>query len=116
MFWHTHGHLSEGRAWLERAISASSTTTDSRTRAKALNGAGWMAMFQGEYEAARALFERALALFRVLKDEDGTVLCITNLGLVAVLGERQDIPVPTLLEEAMGLKPNLTDHTRSPTC
>jgi predicted ATPase/DNA-binding SARP family transcriptional activator/DNA-binding NarL/FixJ family response regulator len=112
MFWHTHGHLSEGRAWLERTISASSTTTDSRTRAKALNGAGWMAMFQGEYEAARALFERALALFRELKDEDGTVLCITNLGLVAVLGERHDIPVPALLEEAMELKPNLTDpHT-----
>jgi non-specific serine/threonine protein kinase len=22
MFWHTHGHLSEGRAWLERTISA----------------------------------------------------------------------------------------------
>jgi predicted ATPase/DNA-binding SARP family transcriptional activator/DNA-binding CsgD family transcriptional regulator len=108
MFWHTHGHLTEGRAWLERAISASSTTAP-HTRAKALNGAGWIAMFQGEYEAARALLEKALALFRELKDEDGTVTCITNLGLVAVLGERQDIPVPALLQEAMRLRPNLTN-------
>jgi predicted ATPase/DNA-binding SARP family transcriptional activator/DNA-binding CsgD family transcriptional regulator len=108
MFWHTHGHLSEGRAWLERAISASSTAAP-RTRAKALNGAGWIAMFQGEYEAARALFEKALALFRELKDEDGIVTSITNLGLVAVLGERQDIPVPTLLEEATRLRPKVTN-------
>jgi predicted ATPase/DNA-binding SARP family transcriptional activator len=108
LFWHTHGHLSEGRACLERAISASSTTAP-HTTAKTLNGAGWIAMFQGEYEAARALFEKALVLFRELKDEDGIVTCITNLGLVAVLGERQDIPVPALLQEAMGLKPNLTN-------
>jgi hypothetical protein len=109
LFWHTHGHLSEGRAWLERTISASSATTDSHTRAKALNGAGWIAMFQGEYEAARALLEKALALFRELEDEDGVVTSITNLGLVAVLGERQDIPVPALLREAMGLRSKLTN-------
>ncbi len=109
LFWHTHGHLSEGRAWLERTISASSATTDSHTRAKALNGAGWIAMFQGEYEAARALLEKALALFRELEDEDGVVTSITNLGLVAVRGERQDIPVPALLREAMGLRSKLTN-------
>ena len=109
LFWHTHGHLSEGRAWLERTISASSATADSHTRAKAFNGAGWIAMFQGEYEAARALLEKALALFRELEDEDGVVTSITNLGLVAVLGERQDIPVPALLREAMELRSKLTN-------
>ena len=109
LFWHTHGHLSEGRAWLEKTISASSATPDSHTRAKAFNGAGWIAMFQGEYEAARALLEKALALFRELEDEDGVVTSITNLGLVAVLGERQDIPVPALLREAMGLRSKLTN-------
>jgi predicted ATPase/DNA-binding SARP family transcriptional activator len=108
LFWHTHGHLSEGRAWLERAIYASSTAAP-HTRAKALNGAGWMAMFQGEYEAARALFEDALSQFRELRDEDGIVTCITNLGLVAVLGERQDIPVQALLQEAIGLRSKLTN-------
>jgi predicted ATPase/DNA-binding SARP family transcriptional activator/DNA-binding CsgD family transcriptional regulator len=106
MFWHTHGHLSEGRAWLERAISAGGVPY---TRAKALVGVGWMSMFQGDYEAAKTFFERGLTLFRELRDEDGIVTCITNLGLVAVLGERQDIPVPTLLEEATRLRPRVAN-------
>jgi predicted ATPase/DNA-binding SARP family transcriptional activator/DNA-binding CsgD family transcriptional regulator len=106
MFWHTHGHLSEGRAWLERAISAGGAP---RVEAKALNGVGWISMFQGDYEAARTFFERGLTLFRELGDEDGIVTCITNLGLVAVLGERRDIPVSIMLKEAAELRPKLTN-------
>jgi DNA-binding CsgD family transcriptional regulator/tetratricopeptide (TPR) repeat protein len=109
LFWHTHGHLSEGRAWLERAISAGSAP---HTKAKALVGVGWISMFQGDYEAAKTFFETGLALFRDLGDEDGIVTCTTNLGLVAVLGERRDIPVLTLLEEATRLRPKVTNpHT-----
>ena len=55
-FWYTHGHLSEGRRWLEGAIAADSATT-TRARAKALGGAGYIALFQGEYEAARRFLE-----------------------------------------------------------
>ncbi len=66
-------------------------------------------MVQGDYDAAKAFFERGLILFRKLGDEDGIVTCITNLGLVAVLGERRDIPVPALLEEATRLRSKLTN-------
>ena len=91
---------------MERATSAGGYP---RTEAKALAGVGWISMFQGDYEAAKTFFERGLALFRKLGDEDGIVTCITNLGLVAVLGERRDIPVPSLLEEATRLRPKLTN-------
>lgn len=109
LFWYTRGYLSEGRAWLERGI-ASNGEDATELRAKALDGAGWIAMFQGEYEAAKGLLERGLALYRRLGDEDGIVTIITNLSLVAMLGQRRDIPAPSLLEEAMRLRPHLTNR------
>jgi predicted ATPase len=60
-FWYTHGYLSEGRRSLEAAISGSEAAT-TPAKAKALNGAGYIALFQGEYVEAKDLFERSLAL------------------------------------------------------
>lgn len=50
-----------------------------------------------------------MALFRELDDDDGLVNCLTNLGLMAVLGERRDVPVPALIEQATRLRPKLTN-------
>lgn len=108
LFWYTRGHLGEGREWLGRGLAASGTAMPG-VRAKALDGAGWIAMFQGEYAAARALLERALSLYRGLGDADGIVTCIANLGMAAVLGQRDDIPASDLLEEAAALRPRLAN-------
>jgi len=64
----THGYLSEGRRSLEAAISGSEAAT-TPAKAKALNGAGNIALFQGEYVEAKVLFERSLALYRRLDDK-----------------------------------------------
>ena len=110
-FWFMHGYLSEGRRWLESGLSRSNLAT-ALTGAKALNGAGYIALRQGEFAAAKRLLERSLALYRELQDRDGIVSSLINLGLVALLGQREDIPVAVLLEEAMGLRPELKDrHT-----
>jgi len=108
-FWYTHGHLSEGRRWLERAIAADSAPT-TRARAKALGGAGYIALFQGEYEAAKALLEEGLILYRELGEKEGIASSLVDLGFVAVLAERDLETVPALYEEAVGLGPEVEDR------
>jgi DNA-binding CsgD family transcriptional regulator len=108
-FWFARGYLSEGRRWLEIAVSQSGRAAP-RTRAKALNGAGWLATFQDEYGAAKIMIEEGLALYRELGDKEGIASSIAYLGFVAVLGQRTDVPLASLLEEATRLKPNLRDR------
>src|SRR3712207_4180199 len=76
-FWYTHDYLSEGRKYLERALSGRSDSTMTRVRARALNGTGRIAIAQGDYGAAKALMEEALALYRELGDEEGIAVALT---------------------------------------
>jgi len=108
-FWYARGYLSEGRRWLEGTLSLNGSAT-TQPRAWALNGAGWIALFQGEFEAAKTFLEEALALFRKRGDKEGIASTLANLGFVAMLGQREDIPVPALLEEARKLRPGLRNR------
>lgn len=109
LFWYTHGHPSEGRGWLERGISELDVEAP-RLRAKALNGAGWIALFQPDYEAAEEFLEESLALYRELEDKEGIASCLVNLGFVALLGERNLEFVPAYTEEAVRLRPEIEDR------
>ena len=110
-FWYTHDYSSEGRSYLERADSIRvSSTTATRLRARALNGAGGLAVTQGDYEAAKTLIEEGLALYRELGDEEGIGSALTDLGLIALWGQRDDIPVGALMEELGELKPRLENR------
>src|SRR5829696_7670873 len=109
-FWHTHDYLSEGRRYLERALSGRSDTTMTRWRARALNAAAGLALYQADYGASKALMEEALALYRELGDKEGIAAGLTDLGLVAVLGQRDDIPLMAVLEELGELKPELKNR------
>jgi predicted ATPase/DNA-binding SARP family transcriptional activator/DNA-binding CsgD family transcriptional regulator len=108
-FWFARGYLSEGRRWLEGAASRSGPAA-TPARAKALNGAGSLATFQEEYGAARALIEEGLAISRELGDKEGVASSLANLCGVAMLGQRDDIPVIDVLEEALRLRPKLQDR------
>jgi len=83
-FWGRRGYLSEGRGWLERALARLGTGTlppqRARLRARALDAAGTLAMFQGDSAAARALFEAGLTLFRALGDPRGSAYVLIHLG------------------------------------
>ena len=63
-FWLISGHLSEGRAWLERllALDASIEGTRAQPRAAALTGAAWLAHAQDDFTRAAALLEESVAL------------------------------------------------------
>jgi hypothetical protein len=69
--------LSEGRRWLERDLLRGSNSPIS-VRAKALNEAGWLAVFQGDRRAT-VLLEEGLSLYRDLGDKEGVATTLANL-------------------------------------
>jgi non-specific serine/threonine protein kinase len=109
-FWFRHDYLTEGRRYLERTVSSKSDPTTTRLKARAWNGAARIAYSQGDFGAAKALIEEGLALYRELGDKEGIAAALTDLGLIAVLGHRDDIPVRAVLEELEELKPRLKNR------
>ena len=83
MFWHVHGHFTEGRGWLQSMLAGSPGASPT-ARAKALAGAGFLAYRQGDYDGATALFDESLPLFRALEDSSGTAHALQTLGQIAV--------------------------------
>ena len=78
-FWKGHAHFTEGRRWLERALSLS---LGQRTalRAELLEGAGWMSRARGDYEGADRLYREALHIRRELGNLDDVATALRLLG------------------------------------
>jgi len=81
-FWYRQGLLSEGRAWLAKALEVPQHTRDRRW-AIALNGAGSIAAEQGDHAAAMAYHAQGLALRQALGDKEGEGVVLHNMALVA---------------------------------
>jgi len=106
-FWDAHGHYSEGRTFLERALVVSEGTM-TFYRIKALKGAASIAVYQDDTERGEALCEEILTLSRELGDTDGVAHTLYLRGIIA--GERNDLAVAcSLLEEALTLWRELDD-------
>ena len=69
--WLAWSYLHEGREQLTRIMRLARTSTQAAARAKVLAGAGHLAHNQGDYAAARTLFETSLALWRDVGDKRG---------------------------------------------
>jgi len=80
-FWFIRGYWTEGRRWLEAALTRRSEAA-STALARALQGAGRLARFQGDYERARALSEEGLAVSNRLGDSESRVWFLISLGAV----------------------------------
>jgi predicted ATPase/DNA-binding XRE family transcriptional regulator len=104
-FWWTRGYLDEGRRWAEDFVSegpAGDRCVPGDVRARALNGAGQLALGQGELARAAELFERSLALYRELEDAAWTANVLAELGqVVRALGDCGR--AAALSEEALSL-------------
>ncbi len=81
-FWYSHGHWSEGRAWLDQALTAGDEVP-APVRAEALLGAGGLAYPQGDNQQAARWLEEAAALFRELGNPRGLGDALANLGNAA---------------------------------
>ncbi|MBI2200942.1 MAG: adenylate/guanylate cyclase domain-containing protein [Armatimonadetes bacterium] len=78
-FWVHRGYLSEGRSILERALSVAGNASPS-LRARALSGAGYMALTQDDYARATALCEEAHTIARAEGDQQGMAIALAILG------------------------------------
>jgi len=81
-FWEIRGYWIEGRSWLEEAL-AENRSASIPHRVKALNGAAYLALHQGDFSRAQPLAEEALALAREAGDKLGTASCLNLMGLNA---------------------------------
>jgi len=79
-FWDTHGHLSEGRNWLETALRAS--PAPSLARAKALMWAGTFARQQSDLERANIFCQEALGLYQEGQDQAGVAHTLRTMAWI----------------------------------
>lgn len=83
LFWLLSGHVEEGRHWLEGMLNRAPATQRTRPRAKALRGAGYLAVGHGDLVAGRSQAEESLAISRELGDEQGATESLYALGRAA---------------------------------
>jgi tetratricopeptide (TPR) repeat protein len=108
-FWWTRGHLSEGREWCARILGKAGAEERTLGRAKALNGAGLLAYWQGDYPVARVLHEESLAIRQALGDRRGDASSRHNLAMVAK-SEGDYASAKALYEESLAIKRELGDR------
>jgi len=100
--------VSEGRAWLGRALANSEGVSPS-VRAKALNSAGWLAFVQGDLDRAEALCRESLVLYRSVKDSRGVAWSLYHLG-VAAYTKGDETMARSLLEECRACAEEVGDN------
>lgn len=81
-FWLMRSHFQEGRSWLSGAL-ARSPQSPPHLCAKVLNGIGFMATRQGDFEEARRCLEESLRLRQNINDQAGMAESLNNLATVA---------------------------------
>ena len=106
-YWEIRGHLTEGRAWLERMLEAVGGEA-TPLRADALTGAANLAFMQGDLRAAAAHQAESLTLQRLIGDPQSVAYAANNLANAAIqLGDNAQ--ARTLYEEAIALTRELGD-------
>ena len=108
-FWFLRGHWSEGRRWLEAAISASAhATADKALRAKVLQVGVPMVIYQGDLARARLLSEQSVALYRELDDRAGLLAALLQLCRALDYQEEYE-PLLDRVQESLALAETLPD-------
>ncbi len=79
-YWFLRGQWSEGRRWLEEALSmASNADVNMALRAKALYAAAGLIRYQYDFARARTLCEQSVTLYRALGDKQGLLTALHQL-------------------------------------
>lgn len=81
-FWRATGMVSEGRRWMELTLTKANLSD--RSRAFALNGAGFLATELGDLNQASAYHEEGMAIALDLGDVDGQLDALWGLGRVSM--------------------------------
>jgi predicted ATPase len=79
-FWYRRGHVSQGRRSLERLLSAAPEAATGELAA-CIRAAGWLAFVQGDWEAGRHHYYRALDMAQEVDDTVTRALVLGDLGV-----------------------------------
>jgi predicted ATPase/DNA-binding XRE family transcriptional regulator len=97
-FWFVRGHAREGKEWLETAVEqARNEPSLAGLRAKTLSGAANLNTYLGDFTAATAFAEEALAIARDLDDKREIARALNRLASIA--GQRGDYQRIVVLDE-----------------
>jgi len=107
-FWQIACYLDEGRARLAEVLERTGAAERTRLRARVLNGAGGLALMQGDYANARALNEQALTICQELGDRQGVAYGFLSLGYVACSQGDNEI-ARSLFEQSLAALSELGD-------
>jgi len=109
-FWHAHGYLSEGRAWIEGLLArCEDRGVSDATRARALCVAGFLALHQGDLARTVMLSAASLTLDRGLGEQRGIADAMHNLAGVAFM-RNEYARASELFEECLALYRALGDQ------
>jgi len=107
-YWDNRSELTEGRRWFQLMLDHHEGAPEALV-ARAFDGAGVLAMDQGDYRRAQELLERSLSLRRALGDQREIVLSLNSLGNLAK--QRGDhISARALHTESLGIRRALGDQ------
>jgi predicted ATPase/DNA-binding SARP family transcriptional activator len=121
-YWRVRGHLTEGRGWLDRALTEepagrrTGTALGRSDEARLRYAAGLLALEQGDLTAAHAQFETSAALWRVLAAATDTGrearrFLIRSLGgVIQTVAMRGGWPDEALQVEVFALARTLEDR------
>jgi predicted ATPase/class 3 adenylate cyclase len=110
LFWYQHGHVTEGRRWLQQAMDLASADSGAPL-ARVTHGLGVLMDTQGEPDAARQLFERSLAVWRELGDRDQEARELNSLGIA--LHHLGDLAAArSVLEESIAIAREIGNQLR----
>jgi predicted ATPase/transcriptional regulator with XRE-family HTH domain len=114
-FWTVTGALSEGRGWLEAFLARERTESEHcasvPARARALHGAGLLAWYQGDLQAAVRNIEESVKLYRDLDDRKALSRALIALSTTP-LSQGDTARAIEILEESLALARELGDPGR----
>jgi predicted ATPase/class 3 adenylate cyclase/Tfp pilus assembly protein PilF len=108
-FWATRGYFTEGRERLSALLARPEAQQQTLVRADALHGAGLLAFYQSDYDAAQSLLEASLAIRQERGEGAGAAHSLLNLGNVAY--RRGDFAAAdSLYERSCAIRSELNDR------
>jgi tetratricopeptide (TPR) repeat protein len=108
-FWLVRGYFAEGRGWLSALLAAAPEDQDAAARARALRGAGRLAVHQGDHSAAKALRQEGLAIWKGLGHREGIVQSLASLGTIAQM-QGDYATAQALFKEVLATRRELGDR------
>jgi predicted ATPase/DNA-binding XRE family transcriptional regulator len=109
-FWRGRGHMREGSNWLSQGLTQYQGEIDDQLRAKALNNAGLLFIFQDKLDAAQGYFEESVAMYRELGDTGGMADALGHYGMVLAYKGDLDHGI-SILEQSLALWRQMGDRS-----